>query len=151
MGIHQFCPPTYCGNPPILSSELLWESTRVYKWIPTVARRTELMDSHSRSEDRINSRAGVSILRYLGRTLPRKNSHFSWFYKKLGPFYKKLNFEWQSIFQHCMSSGWLTYTGIWSGGLIVFSCPQQLNRWPCHSLTDWLTHSTFTFDITEWP
>ena len=27
MGIHQFCPPTYCGNPPILSSELLWEST----------------------------------------------------------------------------------------------------------------------------
>ena len=56
MGIHQFCPPTYCGNPPILSSELLWESTRVYKWIPTVARRTELMDSHSRSEDRINSR-----------------------------------------------------------------------------------------------
>ena len=64
--------------------------------------------------------AGVSILRYLGRTLPRKNSHFSWFYKKLGPFYKKLNFEWQSIFQHCMSSGWLTYTGIWSGGFIVF-------------------------------
>ena len=64
--------------------------------------------------------AGVSINRYLGRTLPRKNSHFSWFYKKLGPFYKKLNFEWQSIFQHCMSSGWLTYTGIWSGGFIVF-------------------------------
>ena len=30
----------------------------------------------------------------------------------------------------------------------LFSCPQQLNRWPCHSLTDWLT---FTFDITEWP
>ena len=29
-----------------------------------------------------------------------------------------------------------------------FSCPQQLNRWPCHWLTDWLT---FTFDITEWP
>ena len=30
----------------------------------------------------------------------------------------------------------------------VFSCPQQLNRWPCHWLTDWLT---FTFDITDWP
>ena len=31
---------------------------------------------------------------------------------------------------------------------IIFSCPQQLNRWPCHSLS----HSvTFTFDITEWP
>ena len=27
VGIHQFCPPTYYGNPPILSSELLWEST----------------------------------------------------------------------------------------------------------------------------
>ena len=27
----------------------------------------------------------------------------------------------------------------------VFSCPEQLNRWPCH----WLR--TFTFDITEWP
>ena len=22
-----------------------------------------------------------------------------------------------------------------------FSCPEQLNRWPCHSVTDWLTHS----------
>ena len=33
-----------------------------------------------------------------------------------------------------------------------FSCPEQLNRWPCHSLTDWATESlTFTFDITEWP
>ena len=35
--------------------------------------------------------------------------------------------------------------------LNVFSCPQQLNRWPCHSLTHWLnhwlTHGTFTFDI----
>ena len=30
----------------------------------------------------------------------------------------------------------------------LFSCPEQLNRWPCHSLT----HSvTFGFDITEWP
>jgi len=34
----------------------------------------------------------------------------------------------------------------------VFSCPEQLNRWPCHSLTHWLTHSlshslTFTFAI----
>ena len=26
---------------------------------------------------------------------------------------------------------------------VVFSCPEQLNRWPCH----WLTNSTFTFDI----
>ena len=29
--------------------------------------------------------------------------------------------------------------------LPIFSCPEQLNRWPCHSLThsltDWLTHS----------
>ena len=29
----------------------------------------------------------------------------------------------------------------------IFSCPEQLNRWPCHSLTHWLTNSTFTFDI----
>ena len=30
-----------------------------------------------------------------------------------------------------------------------FSCPEQLNRWPCHWLTDSLTesHSTFSFDI----
>ena len=35
---------------------------------------------------------------------------------------------------------------------MFFSCPEQLNRWPCQSLTDWLTHSiTFTFDITERP
>ena len=33
----------------------------------------------------------------------------------------------------------------------VFSCPEQLNRWPCHSLTHSLTNGTFTFDITEWP
>ena len=39
---------------------------------------------------------GVSILRYLGRNLPRKKLFFSWFYKKLGTFYKKLNFEWKS-------------------------------------------------------
>ena len=34
---------------------------------------------------------------------------------------------------------------------IFFSCPEQLNRWPCHSLThwltDWLTEGTFTFEI----
>ena len=23
---------------------------------------------------------------------------------------------------------------------VVFSCPGQLNRWPCHSLTQWLRH-----------
>ena len=34
----------------------------------------------------------------------------------------------------------------------VFSCPEQLNRWPCHSLTDSVTEwVTFDFDITEWP
>ena len=31
--------------------------------------------------------------------------------------------------------------------MYIFSCPKQLNRWPCHSLTHSLTHSTFTFDI----
>ena len=31
-----------------------------------------------------------------------------------------------------------------------FSCPQQLKRWPCHWLTNWLSHFYF-FDITEWP
>ena len=46
--------PTYCGNPSILSFELLWESIYILEWIPTVARRTELVDSHSRSEDRID-------------------------------------------------------------------------------------------------
>ena len=28
----------------------------------------------------------------------------------------------------------------------VFSCPEQLNRWPCHWLTHSVSHSTFTFD-----
>ena len=27
----------------------------------------------------------------------------------------------------------------------IFSCPKQLNRWPCHSLTHWLTHW-----LTDW-
>ena len=46
----------------------------------------------------------------------------------------------------CWSVNCYQYCQIW-----VFSCPQQLNRWPCHWLTDslthWLSHSTFTFDI----
>ena len=29
---------------------------------------------------------------------------------------------------------------------LLFSCPEQLNRWPCHLPTEWL----FDFDITEW-
>ena len=38
------------------------------------------------------------------------------------------------------------YVGIKDWHKRLFSCPEQLNRWPCHSLTDWLTHSlTFTF------
>ena len=24
--------------------------------------------------------------------------------------------------------------------LCIFSCPEQLNRWPCHWLTHWVTH-----------
>ena len=31
----------------------------------------------------------------------------------------------------------------------VFSCPEQLIRWPCHSLTDWLTQGTFYFWSTK--
>ena len=44
-------------------------------------------------------------------------------------------------------SGWIGQ--FWEKNVVViFSCPQQLNRWPCH----WLSQSlTFTFDITEWP
>ena len=39
---------------------------------------------------------------------------------------------------------------------VLFSCPEQLNRWSCHSLTESLSHSlTFTFTIQrailEWP
>ena len=30
---------------------------------------------------------------------------------------------------------------------IIFSCPEQFNRWPCHSVTDWLTHSLRTLLI----
>ena len=34
--------------------------------------------------------AGVSKSRYIGISIPIKYSNFSRFYKKLGPFYKKL-------------------------------------------------------------
>ena len=34
-------------------------------------------------------KSGVSILRYIGISIPIKYSNFSGFYKKLGPFYKK--------------------------------------------------------------
>ena len=33
VGIHQICHQSCCGNPPIPSSELLWESMRVYNSI----------------------------------------------------------------------------------------------------------------------
>ncbi len=33
VGIHQICHRSCCGNPPIPSSELLWESMRVYNSI----------------------------------------------------------------------------------------------------------------------
>ena len=39
---------------------------------------------------RLEQQAGVSILRYIGISIPIKYSNFSGFYKKLGPFYKKL-------------------------------------------------------------
>ena len=29
-------------------------------------------------------------------------------------------------------------TTFYDNFLTIFSCPEQLNRWPCHSLTDWL-------------
>ena len=48
--------PTYCGNPPILSSELLWEFiwlNYIHIWIPTAAPMKELVDSHSRSDAEI--------------------------------------------------------------------------------------------------
>merc|ERR1712051_793304 len=35
VGIHQFWLPTYCGNPSILASDLLWESIYILEWIPT--------------------------------------------------------------------------------------------------------------------
>ena len=31
----------------------------------------------------------------------------------------------------------------------VFSCPQQLKRWPCHSVSQSLTHWPFDFDIKK--
>ena len=30
---------------------------------------------------------------------------------------------------------------------LIFTCPEQLNRWPCHSLTDSVTHGTLLIDI----
>ena len=50
VGIHQFCPPSYCGNPFIYSSGFPQQLGGQNWWIPTVGRRTELMDSHSRSD-----------------------------------------------------------------------------------------------------
>ena len=32
---------------------------------------------------------------------------------------------------------------------VFFSCPEQLNRWPCHWLTESLTHSTLPIDIQK--
>ena len=40
---------------------------------------------------------------------------------------------WITHFQYIESYAWLLEN--------IFSCPEQLNRWPCHSLTDSLTNS----------
>ena len=36
---------------------------------------------------------------------------------------------------------------LFSFHLTIFSCPEQLNRWPCHWLTRSVSQSTLTFDI----
>ena len=35
--------------------------------------------------------------------------------------------------------GWLeVWQSVWKLQVIIFSCPGQLNRWPCHSLSGWV-------------
>ena len=37
--------------------------------------------------------------------------------------------------------GWLeVWQSVWKLQVIIFSCPGQLNRWPCHSLSGWVIH-----------
>ena len=63
---------------------------------------------------------------------PLKGSH-----QKNHPFFRTLSLSW-TVFDirgaTCISD-------------VVFSCPQQLNRWPCHWLTNWLGEWPFDFDI----
>ena len=35
--------------------------------------------------------------------------------------------------------------------ILLFSCPEQLNRWPCHSLTDLLTKDFTNCDKKQQP
>ena len=35
--------------------------------------------------------------------------------------------------------------------IYIFSCPQQLNRWPCHSLTNSVTHSLLLLTLQSDP
>ena len=33
--------------------------------------------------------------------------------------------------------------------VVLFSCPEQLNRWPCHSMTFWFWHYRVTLDFSR--
>ena len=46
----------------------------------------------------------------------------------------------QKLGQCTMPAALVTIIIIIQWGTTVFSCPKQLNRWPCQSLTDWLTN-----------
>ena len=49
-----------------------------------------------------------------------------------------LNLNIYKIFHFCPH---MIFDQILNGTPIFFSCPEQLNRWPCHSLTESLSHS----------
>ena len=60
---------------------------------------------------------------------------------------KNLLAECQSVCNFTIYSSFFVsfFKGQFSSELLFFSCPEQLNRWPCHSLTHWLTDW-----LTDW-
>ena len=79
---------------------------------------------------------------------PENFPKFSNFFQKSQTFSKNLRIhKLQTLWNRndfidvplaCEDSWVWSQSGPWNG---IFSCPEQLNRWPCH----WLTHS-----LTEW-
>ena len=45
---------------------------------------------------------------------------------------------------------WLkSWERTWRTGLVIFSCPRQLNRWPCHSLNHSVSDTPFDFRVLQ--
>ena len=69
---------------------------------------------------------------------------FKWIVLPGDPGWPRLSSPWE-VWVWPGASNWILNL-MKMRNFFLFSCPEQLNRWPCHSLTDWVSEwVTFRF------